>query len=106
LSCVVKGSPDGYRRSRVRAACRGAAQPVFDAVAAIAITLLALGLPVQGGATVRALRSSVRHSGTNYVAFLISFAVIAAAWSHHHDSVRYAVDMDAGLRELNMAWSR
>lgn len=75
-----------------------------DAVAAIAITLLALDLPVPGGATMSAFWSSVRHSGSNYVAFLISFAVIAAAWSHHHDLFRYAVDMDAGLRQLNMAW--
>jgi uncharacterized membrane protein len=75
-----------------------------DAVAAIAITLLALDLPVPAGATVSAFWSSVRHSGSNYVAFLISFAVIAAAWSHHHDLFRYAVDMDAGLRQLNMAW--
>jgi len=75
-----------------------------DAVAAIAITLLALDLPVPGGATVSALWSSVRHSGSNYVAFLISFAVIAVAWSHHHDLFRYAVDMDAGLRQLNMGW--
>jgi uncharacterized membrane protein len=75
-----------------------------DAVSAIAITLLALDLPVPGGATVPALWSSVRHSGSNYIAFLISFAVIAAAWSHHHDLFRYVIDMDARLRQLNMAW--
>jgi uncharacterized membrane protein len=75
-----------------------------DAVAAIAITLLALDLPVPGGATVSALWSSVRHSGSSYIAFLISFAVIAVAWSHHHDLFRYAIDTDAGLRQLNMAW--
>jgi hypothetical protein len=45
-----------------------------DAVAAIAITLLALDLPVPAGATVSVFWSSVRHSGSNYVAFLISFA--------------------------------
>jgi uncharacterized membrane protein len=75
-----------------------------DAVAAIAITLLALDLPVPGGATVSAIWSSVRQSGSSYVAFLISFAVIAAAWSHHHDLFRYAVDIDAGLRQLNVGW--
>jgi uncharacterized membrane protein len=75
-----------------------------DAVAAIAITLLALALPVPGGATVSAFWSSVRHSGSNYVAFLISFAVIAVAWSHHYDLFRYVVDMDARLRQLNMVW--
>jgi len=50
-----------------------------DAVAAIAITLLALDLPVPADATVSVFWSSVRHSGSNYLAFLISFAVIAAA---------------------------
>jgi uncharacterized membrane protein len=75
-----------------------------DAVAAIAITLLALDLPVPGGVTVSALWSSVRHSGTSYVAFLISFAVIAVAWAHHHDLFRYVIDVDARVRQLNTAW--
>ena len=49
-----------------------------DAVVAIAITLLAIDLPVPSGSTVSELWTSFRHDDGHYVAFLISFAVIAA----------------------------
>ena len=75
-----------------------------DAVVAIAITLLAIDLPVPTGATVSQFWSSVRHSGGHYAAFAISFVAIAAAWSHHHDIFRYARSMDTRLRTLNTAW--
>jgi uncharacterized membrane protein len=75
-----------------------------DAVVAIAITLLALDLPVPEGDTASALWSSVRRNDGHYVAFLISFAVIASAWSNHHDVFRYARGMDPRLRAFNMAW--
>ena len=75
-----------------------------DAVVAIAITLLAIDLPVPTGATVSQFWSSVRHNGGHYAAFAISFVAIAAAWDHHHDIFRYAQSMDSGLRTLNIAW--
>ncbi len=75
-----------------------------DAVVAIAITLLALDLPVPEGDTVSAFWSSVRRSDGHYAAFLISFLVIAAAWGNHHDVFRYARRFDPRLRTLNMAW--
>lgn len=43
-----------------------------DAVVAIAITLLALELPVPTGPTTSALWSSVRHDSSEYLAFLIN----------------------------------
>ena len=75
-----------------------------DAVVAIAITLLAIELPVPEGDTVRAFWSSVRDNSGHYVAFLISFTVIAAAWNNHHDLFGYAERVDARLRTLNMCW--
>ena len=75
-----------------------------DAVVAIAITLLALDLPVPEGDTVSAFWSSVRRYNSHYAAFLISFFVIAAAWGGHHDLFRYARRFDPRLRTLNMAW--
>jgi uncharacterized membrane protein len=75
-----------------------------DAVVAIAITLLALDLPVPEGDTVSAFWSSVRRNDGHYAAFLISFFVIAAAWGGHHDLFRYARRFDPRLRTLNMAW--
>jgi uncharacterized membrane protein len=75
-----------------------------DAVVAIAITLLAIDLPVPTRATVSQFWSSVRHNGGHYAAFAISFVAIAAAWDHHHDIFRYVQRMDSRMRTLNMAW--
>jgi uncharacterized membrane protein len=75
-----------------------------DAVVAIAITLLAIDLPVPAGETVSEFLSSVRQNSGHYVAFLISFMAIAAAWSHHHDIFRYARRMDPRLRAFSLAW--
>lgn len=75
-----------------------------DAVMAIAITLLAIELPVPGGDSASALWASVRHEDGHYVAFLISFAVIAASWSDHFDLFRCITRVDARLRLLNSAW--
>jgi Endosomal/lysosomal potassium channel TMEM175 len=54
-----------------------------DAVVAIAITLLAIDLPVPEGGTVPLFWESVRHNGGPYAAFLISFFAISAAWRDH-----------------------
>jgi uncharacterized membrane protein len=75
-----------------------------DAVAAIAMTLLAIDLPVPGGDTVAELWTSVQRNVGHYAAFLISFAVIAGAWSNHHDIFRYAKRADSRLRAFNAAW--
>jgi uncharacterized membrane protein len=75
-----------------------------DAVVAIAMTLLAIELPVPEGGTVHEFWTSVKHDDGHYVAFLIGFAVIAAAWSDHHDLFRYVVGIDARLRLLNFGW--
>jgi uncharacterized membrane protein len=85
---------------------RGVDRLIFfsDAVVAIAITLLAIDLPVPTGGTVSEFWSSVRLNAGHYAAFLISFLVIAASWSRHHDIFRYARRMDSRLRTLNMAW--
>jgi uncharacterized membrane protein len=75
-----------------------------DAVVAIAITLLAIELPVPDGSHVSELWSQVRDNDGHYAAFLISFVAIAAAWSSHHDLFRYVERTDARLRTFNMAW--
>jgi TMEM175 potassium channel family protein len=75
-----------------------------DAVVAIAITLLAIDLPVPGGDTVAELWTSVQHNDGHYAAFLISFAVIAGAWSNHHELFRYVKRADSRLRAFNTAW--
>ena len=79
--------------------------PIFmPAVVAIAITLLAIDLPVPTGNSVSKLWASARHEDGHYLAFLISFAVISVAWSHHHDVFRFVRRVDPHLRQLNMGW--
>jgi len=75
-----------------------------DAVVAIAITLLALDLPVPEGGTVHKFWTSFQNNDGHYAAFLISFAVIAAAWSDHHDLFRYVRRTDSRLRLLDTVW--
>jgi uncharacterized membrane protein len=75
-----------------------------DAVIAIAITLLAIDLPVPEGDTVARFWASVRDNDGHYAAFVISFAVIAASWSTHHDLFRYVTRVDPRLRTLNTIW--
>ena len=75
-----------------------------DAVVAIAITLLAISLPVPSGDTLPVFWASVSNDSGQYLAFLISFATIAGAWSQHHALFRYARGTDARMRALHLAW--
>jgi uncharacterized membrane protein len=75
-----------------------------DAVAAIAITLLAIDLPAPRTATAAQLWSSFRQLDDRYLAFLVSFYIIAAAWSHHREIFRYIVRVDTRLRTLAFIW--
>ncbi|MBO0824835.1 MAG: DUF1211 domain-containing protein [Actinobacteria bacterium] len=78
-----------------------------DAVVAIAITLLALGLPVPQQAssdlsTWHALLA--QNNRAAYVAFLISFVVIGAHWRSHHRLFRSIARLDSSAIALNMVW--
>ena len=75
-----------------------------DAVVAIAITLLAIDLPVPSGRTAGEFFSSARQYDGVYLSFLISFLTIAVAWSHHHDAFKYAMRSDSWLRNATMVW--
>ncbi|MDH6220324.1 TMEM175 family protein [Streptomyces pseudovenezuelae] len=75
-----------------------------DAVIAIALTLLALELPVPEGKT----NSELWHSATDhreaYLAFMISFVVIAAHWRAHHRVFRYVTSSNKLLTSLTVYW--
>jgi uncharacterized membrane protein len=75
-----------------------------DAVVAIAITLLAIGLPEPVGDTASSVLSSVRGDAGHYAAFLLSFLVIASAWSGHLDVFDRTRRVDRRLRQLDMVW--
>jgi TMEM175 potassium channel family protein len=81
-----------------------------DAVVAIALTLLALGLPIPGGienpdsASVSdMIRDAARHVD-DYLAFLISFLVIGAHWRLHHRVFRYVRHATRAIIRLNLYW--
>jgi uncharacterized membrane protein len=75
-----------------------------DAVVAIAITLLALELPVPTGQNLSTFWRSVRENDDHYLAFLISFLAIAGSWGQHHRVFRTAERVDSRLRTVNLLW--
>jgi uncharacterized membrane protein len=75
-----------------------------DAVVAIAITLLALELPVPQASTNTDVLHEVNADFNEYLAFFISFAVISAHWFGHHRVFRYADSVTASARRWNMLW--
>lgn len=75
-----------------------------DAVVAIAITLLALELPVpRNGSTTEILHEMDNHLMA-YVAFFISFAVIGRHWAGHHAVFRWIRGLGGRVQRLNMLW--
>jgi uncharacterized membrane protein len=78
-----------------------------DAVVAIAITLLALALPVPDttGATTNAqLLHMLRADWDQYFAFLLSFVIIGNNWSAHRRTFRYVNRLNGRLGAANMTW--
>jgi uncharacterized membrane protein len=78
-----------------------------DAVVAIAITLLVLGLPVPhvaASATNQTMLQALYRERGAYLAFLISFVVIGAHWRTHHRLYRAVARIDRALIALNMLW--
>jgi uncharacterized membrane protein len=76
-----------------------------DAVIAIAITLLALDLPIPHGNTpAQAWGDFGRLFHEDYLAFLISFLVIANQWFGHHALYRYVNRVHRRVAAVNMLW--
>ncbi|MFG2226980.1 TMEM175 family protein [Streptomyces sp. NPDC048644] len=76
----------------------------IDAAIAIALTLLALDLPVPAGDTTGAVLRSVSAHGKEYLAFAVSFVVIAAHWRAHHEIFRHVRSLNSRLTGLTLAW--
>jgi uncharacterized membrane protein len=75
-----------------------------DAVIAIAITLLALELPIPHGATPAQAWSEFGGNLDDYLSFLISFVVIANQWFAHHATYRYVTRVHRRVAAVNMLW--
>ncbi|NUR72000.1 MAG: DUF1211 domain-containing protein [Hamadaea sp.] len=70
-----------------------------DAVIAIALTLLAIELPVPSGED---WVHQLGEESSDYVAFLISFAVIATLWFNHHRMFQQIARLTYGMIWLNI----
>lgn len=75
-----------------------------DAVVAIAMTLLAIDLPVPSAESATAWLDEVDDYLGEYLAFVISFLVIGRYWRTHHRLFRYISDMPSRLVTTNMCW--
>ncbi|MGW4521676.1 TMEM175 family protein [Amycolatopsis sp. NPDC004378] len=75
-----------------------------DAVVAIAITLLALELPLPEGATSAELLRSLGTHQSEYISFLISFVVIGGHWRAHHRLFHHVTTVGGGLLHLTFGW--
>lgn len=75
-----------------------------DAVVAIAITLLAIELPLPEGITNAEVLGSLNEHQPEYRSFLISFLVIWAHWAGHHRLFRYIDRVSSRLIVANMLW--
>jgi uncharacterized membrane protein len=96
--------PDADARAGYAARAADRLTAFSDAVVAIAITLLAIDLPIPAGATLAAFRASFWHDSRAYIAFFVSFAVIASSWGQHHDIFRYDRGTDGRMRTYHLAW--
>ncbi|MFE0023725.1 TMEM175 family protein [Amycolatopsis sp. NPDC059021] len=94
----------GDETGQARAVAADRLTVFVDAVIAIALTLLALDLPIPTGDTTGAMLSSVGEHGKEYLAFVLSFAVIAAHWRAHHEIFRYVGSLSSRLTSLTLAW--
>ena len=88
---------------------RAADRVVFfsDAVVAIAITLLALDLPIpdlRSNASNRAVLDFLGQHWNTYFAFFISFAVIGGNWGAHRAIFRYVNRITDRVIGVNMVW--
>jgi hypothetical protein len=96
--------PRGTKTGEARTAAADRLTMFVDAVTAIALTLLALELPVPAGDTTDAMLSSALAHGKEYLAFTLSFTVIAAHWRAHHEIFRYVDSLSSRLTSLTLVW--
>jgi uncharacterized membrane protein len=75
-----------------------------DAVVAIALTLLAIELPVPSARSQHAFFSSIHHNQSHYVSFLVSFVVVAVAWRNHREMNVLVTKSDPTFETLNFVW--
>jgi uncharacterized membrane protein len=82
---------------------RGRLEAFSDGVFAVAITLLALNLPVDGpGPHQPALASTLADHWPAFAAYVVSFATIGIIWVNHHALFRNFSEVDRTLLFVNL----
>ncbi|WP_051111697.1 TMEM175 family protein [Sciscionella marina] len=103
MTTHIDNTPEG-ETGEARAEAAKRLTMFVDAGIAIALTLLALDLPVPTGDTTAAMLRSVSAHGTEYLAFVLSFVVIAAHWRANHEIFRYVRALNSRLTTLTLLW--
>jgi uncharacterized membrane protein len=75
-----------------------------DAVVAIALTLLAIDLPVPNTSTQELFYASIRNHAGDYLAFAFSFIVVASAWRNHKRMTALVSEGDSTVEVLTLIW--
>jgi TMEM175 potassium channel family protein len=75
-----------------------------DAVVAIALTLLALELPVPAGESNHDVLAGFHKHYEEYLAFLISYAVIGIQWQGHHRTFARVRGLAGRIVTYNLLW--
>jgi len=107
VTSPAEGPYDAQSEAEAEAEARSTDRVVTfsDAVVAIAITLLALDLPVPAGNFSNGqFWHALRADWSTYLAFLISFLVIANHWATHRQIFRYVSRLNNMVFRLNLAW--
>ncbi|NKX50773.1 DUF1211 domain-containing protein, partial [Arthrobacter deserti] len=73
-----------------------------DAVFSIAMTLLVLDLIIPEGLVPDDLQTALREAVPEFIAYALSFAVLAGAWLDHHRKFSVIRRFDSRLQWLNL----
>ena len=75
-----------------------------DAVFAISITLLIIDIKLPEATSVAKLSDSLRELWPHYIAYFLSFAIVAMQWVDHHDIFAHVERCSKGLFWMNFVF--
>src|ERR1041385_2859567 len=73
-----------------------------DAVFAIAMTLLVIGISVPAGTTTGTLGHALRGLGSSFASYVISFIVIGLYWLGYHRQLHFMSHFDGGALVIDL----
>ncbi len=101
---VTPSAPEPPSRAEIELVTAERLAFFSDAVVAIAITLLALDLPVPNAGTYSGVLHQLRDGRDAYLAFIISFLVIGNYWFGHHRMFAGITRLGGHVAGWNMVW--